>query len=277
MLSAEYGTGVRLGWQSAQNYYGMTSTPILRYSVLILGILCIGMIVIMLMANKRSVSIYFGIMGLCLIFPFAVNCIQIMCPHSTIYTLMIYAAVFIYLVPLILIQRILTVDLKSYSGILKNILESIRQWGGGIIFAIYILVILNYIWLSNGNYTAMYYMNRQTENFMTTMLTRVQSTTDFNTSLKWVFVGENFSDPNFKYSWSVYSPYLYGGNSTSLINAYSRNSFIRHFQGYSMPLADSETSACIEKFQFVKEMPCYPADGSIRVYKDFVIIKLEEV
>lgn len=139
------------------------------------------------------------------------------------------------------------------------------------------MVLFSYIWLSNGNYTAMYYMNRQTENYLTTVITRVQETDHFNESYKWILIGKNISDPNFKYSWSAYTPYLYGGNPTSLINAYSRNTFIRNFQGYFIPLADAETAERIQKMDFIKAMPCYPSDGSIQVYEDLIIIKMEEV
>lgn len=120
-------------------------------------------------------------------------------------------------------------------------------------------------------------MNRQTENYLTMVITRVQETEHFNESFQWIFIGNNFSDPNFKYSWSAYTPYLYGGNTTSLINAYSRNSFIRNFQGYFIPLADAETVEEIKKMDFIKTMPCYPSDGCIKVYEDLIVIKIEEL
>lgn len=123
----------------------------------------------------------------------------------------------------------------------------------------------------------MYYMNRQSENYLTTLITRVVETEKFDASYKWIFIGNTISDPNFKFSWGSYGPYLYGGNATSLINAYSRNSFIRNFQGYSIPLADTETTEKIKDMDFLKTMPCYPSDGSIKVYEDLIIIKLGEV
>lgn len=153
-------------------------------------------------------------------------------------------------------------------------------FGGGIcniVKIVYGIILFSYIWLSNGNYTAMYYMNRQTENYLTMVITRVQETEHFNESFQWIFIGNNFSDPNFKYSWSAYTPYLYGGNTTSLINAYSRNSFIRNFQGYFIPLADAETVEEIKKMDFIKTMPCYPSDGSIKIYEDLIVIKIEEL
>ena len=152
--------------------------------------------------------------------------------------------------------------------------------GGGIftvVKIVYGMILASYIWLSNGNYTAMYYMNRQTENYLTTVITRVQETESFNESYPWIFIGNNITDPNFKYSWNSYTPYLYGGNTTSLINAYSRNTFIRNFQGYFIPLADAETVDRIQRMDFIKAMPCYPSDGSIRVYEELIIIKIEEV
>ena len=89
-----------------KNYYGITSTPVLKYSVIFLGIFSVCAILFLLMINKQKWPIYLGTIGLCLIFPLAVNSIQIMCPNSGIYTLMIYAAVFIYFVPLLLLEKL---------------------------------------------------------------------------------------------------------------------------------------------------------------------------
>ena len=255
-----------------KNYYGITSTPVLKYSVIFLGIFSVCAILFLLMINKQKWPIYLGTIGLCLIFPLAVNSIQIMCPNSGIYTLMIYAAVFIYFVPLLLLEKLEKRKLQANIRLLNP--------GGGISNAVkivYGMVLFSYIWLSNGNYTAMYYMNRQTENYLTTVITRVQEAESFNESYPWILIGNNISDPNFQYSWSAYTPYLYGGNPTSLINAYSRDMFIRNFQGYFIPLADAETAERIQKMDFIKAMPCYPSDGSIQVYEDLIIIKMEEV
>lgn len=255
-----------------KNYYGVTSTKILKFAIIFLGIFSVCAILFLLIQNKHKWPIYMGTIGLCLIFPLAVNSIQIMCPKSYIYTLMIYAAVFIYFLPLILIEKLWKIKSK--------IAHQLFYSGGGIcniVKIVYGIILFSYIWLSNGNYTAMYYMNRQTENYLTMVITRVQETERFNESYQWVFIGNNFSDPNFKYSWSAYTPYLYGGNTTSLINAYSRNSFIRNFQGYFIPLADTETVEEIKKMDFIKTMPCYPSDGCIKVYEDLIVIKIEEL
>ena len=254
-----------------KNYYGMTSTMALRYGIIFLGIFSICAILALLVLNKHKWIIYMGTILLCFIFPLAVNSIQIMCPNSNIYTLMIYAAVFIYLVPLILIEKLW----KVKSQVKLRFLNS-----DGIFNAVkivYGIILLSYIWLSNGNYTAMHYMNRQTENYLTMILTRIQETENFNESYKWIFIGNTFSDPNFNYSWNAFIPYLYGGNTTSLVNAYSRNSVIRNYQGYFIPFADIETVERIEKMDFIKSMSCYPSDGSIKVYEDLIIVKLEEV
>ena len=254
-----------------KNYHGIASTAILKYAMIFLAVFSIGAVLALLFLNRQKPSIYAGTMGLCLIFPLAVNCIQIMCADSNIYTLMVYAAVFIYLMPLLLVEKLEKLTINK-------LFWHIDPGGiGRIVIAVYGVVLLNYIWLSNGNYTSMYYMNRQTENYLTTVITRIQETDHFHDSYQWVFIGKSISDPNFQYSWSSYTPYLYGGNITMLINAYSRNSFIRNFQGFTMPLADPETAERISKEDFVKKMPCYPSDGAIKVYEDLVIIKFEEV
>lgn len=138
------------------------------------------------------------------------------------------------------------------------------------------IVILNYVWLSNGNYMAEYYNTEQTKNYLNSLVTQVRMTEGFNTSLQWAFIGA-FSDPTYHNPWKDVPHFNYGGNGMAgnpMINYYSRNSWLKHYMGFEIPMADGDKQKKLKKKKFVKKMPCYPDEGSIIVYKDYVIIKL---
>lgn len=68
---------------------------------------------------------------------------------------------------------------------------------------------------------------------------------------------------------------MYGGKGSTYINAYSRNRWIQQYFGYKIPIANEETVRKLKKQPEVKEMPCWPDSGSIKVIDDTVVIKLQ--
>lgn len=114
------------------------------------------------------------------------------------------------------------------------------------------------------NYTALYYANRQTENYLNAMVVQVRMTEGFNTEKDWAFIG-SIDDPLMYNSWQEED--VYGGNNAAvdLINKYSRNWWIRYSFGYSIPQASEEKTQQLAQMQEVKAMPCWPDEGSIKV------------
>ena len=87
-------------------------------------------------------------------YPFAINSITFMCYHSMIYTLTIYAGVLFYLLPILLADRILYAD--AAMDMTQDKPDTCRKQKGRKflrfgVAALCGLIILNYIWFSNGN------------------------------------------------------------------------------------------------------------------------------
>lgn len=138
-----------------------------------------------------------------------------------------------------------------------------------------ILIITNYMWSSNVNYTSLYYTNEQTQQYYSALTTRMRSAEGYEAGMKVVFINSRIQDPDYISNWQN-MPEQYGGNSFDFLNVYSRNDFIRNLVGYSFATAsDEETNELMEKEE-TQKMPSYPDYGSIKVIDGILVVKLDE-
>ena len=126
-----------------KNHYSLTPAKALRivWLALFLAIVCLSLSVLFTRRVKWLTGVFFCLMGL--LFPVGVNFIEIMCPDSIVYTLMVYALVLFACVPLLLLEYV-----PKTQGREKRIFSSVL----GILLAI--IVFLQWI-LYHVNYTAL--------------------------------------------------------------------------------------------------------------------------
>lgn len=230
--------------------------------MLILGLVS-GILMIQFLYRKKNWLDRCVVLFLCLIFPLAVNSIMIMAPNSDIRTIMVYGTVVIYFVPIVLLNH------EKMKGKVYKTFET-------VIILVMGLVISNYCWQSNGNYTTAYYATEQAVSYFNLMVTRVRMEEGYDTSMQWAFVGTKIEDPLFKNQWEN-SSFLYDGIWSNMLNAYSRNRFINAYTGLNIPWASQEDIEELQSRSDVKAMPCYPNDGSIQVIDDTIVLKLEDI
>lgn len=236
------------------DYCNLAETDVLKAGYFLLGFICIYAVIREIIIRKKKQFIFlinFAVLGF--LFPIAVNFIVIMCPESNIYTLMVYSFVVILFVPLIL--------LNNMNKIIKK-----------ITVLILLLIICNYVYLTNVNYTAMYYTNRQTENYLSTMIAQIRTTEGYDASKKWAFIGDNIEDPLIKNPWIV-AP-LYGGNEATYINRYSRLEWVEKYFGYLINMQEESVVDKLKTDERVKAMPCWPNPEAVKIIDDTVVIKL---
>lgn len=196
----------------------------------------------------------------------AVNFIVIMCPDGWIYTIMVYPFVLLGCVPLVFWECVGEED-------------PVRNLAGGaagkIIAVLLGVLIFCYGYDTNVNYTASYYANRQTENYMNSLVVQVRMTEGFDTEKEWAFLGQ-IQDPLLHTPWQ-YEVY-FGGNEPSymLINRESRGNWIWNYFGYSIPYASEEKVQQLWSSEEVAQMPCWPDAGSIKAVDDAMVIKFQE-
>lgn len=246
------------------DYCSLTFTLFIKLLYLLLFIIIITSIIYILFIKKENIDICLFIVLICLLIPISINFIVIMCPNSTIYTLMVYPFTLVLCTPMIIFESLPIFNKNSKN--IKTILSKAST-------LVVLLISVNYAYFANVNYTSLYYVNRQTENYLQSIIAQVRMTEGFTTNRQWALIGK-INDPLFTGGWSKLN--LYGGNSNKLINSYSRNAWFNQYCGYSIPFADKETINDIKQHNEFIEMPCWPNDGSIKVINNIIVIKFED-
>lgn len=192
------------------------------------------------------------------IFPAAINLIELMVANSgegEIYVLMTYALSLIFILPVVL---------------LDSIRKPIADWavllcGLGVIYC--------YANLSNEVYLYTDLAQRSVEAYHNILVTQIKGTEGYSPELEVVFVG-NVDDPTLYPLMQEFSNIGIGSVDAveNRVNWY-RPMLLKYYCGFAPKYGETYAA---EYENFVKEMPCYPRDGSIQVLGGQVIVKLSE-
>ena len=123
----------------------------------------------------------------------------------------------------------------------------------------------------------LYYTNRQTENYFASMATRIRMTPGYRQDLLLAMIGDNVSDATFANDIYRRSVYHYGGYTDNSNYKKAGKSYMASYLGFYQPTASEAQTAELLAMQEVRDMPCYPDDGSIRVIGGYIVVKLENV
>ena len=249
-----------------QDYESLNNTVVIRCCILGMYLCSILLGVILVFGARRRFQERVIIILLVLIIPIAVDSIEILCPNSRIYTLMLYSMSSLYLLPILVIELFE----RKFENRMK--IRTISKW---IVSICMIVVIVSYTYSSNGAYMLMDYTESQTENHLSSLIDRIKNVPGYKDELPVVFVGDNIEDETIVNKWEN-SPFNYGGTATNLLNTYSRRSFMINILGYSYNKPTSNEKKKIMGNPKVWEMPVYPDDGSIEVIDDIVVVRLAD-
>lgn len=252
---------------ASRDYCGVSGRKVIQLSYRALGVVSVVMLVYVLVQKIKKPLLILAVGLLCVLFPIAVNFIVIMCPDGWIYTLMVYSFVLVPCFPLVLAECLPAGEgnQERIKGILIKIV--------GLVVA---FLVFCYGYYDNVNYSALYFANRQVENYVSSIVTQVRMTEGFTPEKEWALIGQ-ISDPLLKSDWDEEA--YYGGNSFAqhlLIN-YSRNDWFENYVGYSLPLAEAQAVEILAQMEEVKAMPCWPSQGSVQVIGETVVIKFQEL
>lgn len=241
------------------DYNSITCTLVLKLSVF--GIYIISFISVILFILRKDIPKIIELICLAILFPVSVNAIIIMVPNGEIYTLMVMGVLAVFYLPIIFADNIVIQNCKFTKALLIPTVVILS------------VCVLNFVWLNNGNYRALYYEDKLLENYYTTLYTQIRSSAGYSQDKTIKFIGRNISDDAFSNSWSD-TPFKYGGAQARL-NTYSRPDRVKHYLGYDY----NEIKVGSEEYMFYKHeidtMQCYPDDGSIKVVGNDILIRLE--
>lgn len=249
-----------------KDYCGLASMKLIKVVYLLLCGASVLIIGYLLLRKIKKLSIILFVVILCLLFPIAVNFIVIMCPDSWIYTLMVYSFVLLGCVPVILLECFPKQEAATKTWQLV--------FGKGIRLLVAVLICC-YAYQTNVNYTALHFSNRQVENYLNSLVVQVRMTEGFTTEKEWAFLG-NIEDPLLNCYWQYEISYGGAEFTQGMLQRYSIGDWISNYYGYIFPVAEDTKIADLRQREAVRNMPCWPDEGSIKIIEDTVVVKFQE-
>lgn len=248
------------------NYHSINVLWITKACIAILMVLLLFETVYFVAHQKGSLpKVILGISFL--LFPLAINLIEVMCSKSVIYELMVYATVFIYLFPLILYEEIITKTACLNKFPFHKIMYSVL-----------IAAVLTYVWHDNWNYVAQDYLNKKTESYATTLVTSIKVTEGYRDEYPVLFIGEDsfIEDKHWHNPYADYPEYFFiATDRINMLNTYTWRSVLETYTGFHYTPA--EIGSLTEKeLDMISEMPCYPNYGSIKIIGQTIVVKLAD-
>lgn len=248
-----------------RDYCGISDAAGLRLAWVLLGGVTVCGVLYILITRVKKVLKAILILVLCILFLLGANFIYVMCPGGLVYTLMVYGIAVILIAPAVILECIPEETGKKW-----------KQLASKLIAVGMAVLIIGYAYLANTNYTAMYYADRQVENYMSSMVTQVRMTEGYTADKEWAFLGE-ISDPNLWFTWR--DQMNYGGftGPDNLLACHSTYSWMKYYTGYHPQMATPQRIAELAALDEVKAMPCWPDAGSIKAVGNTMVIKCEEL
>lgn len=207
-----------------------------------------------------------------LLLPLALNFITLLSMGSDVHTLMIYSFVLLDVLILKLVESAAGKLLRR-----KDTRWSALPWISLLLAG---LLIWNNFCVSNIAYLRLQVCYENSFATANRIVARIETLEDYSPELPVVLIGA--PDKNL-YGGTVeafsFSSPLTGidGNLLYTGDPHIRTrSFIEHYIGLHIPKPSSDQKAKIKDASFIKELPCYPAAGSIAVYEGMIVVKLSE-
>lgn len=193
---------------------------------------------------------------LILLFPLAVNFSYVIAEPSSVYSLMQYSHIFLYVYFSWLISKTDLVIPK------KNILQTVAT------VCIFSLTLV-YCRTANTHYFAVELKQQRAISYFTTLVANIKSTENYKDDYSVVFINEKRNDLSFNeqdyFEFITYMPYR-----LSIVNNYSWKKFVKVWTGYDPVILEEDKFKDLPE---VQNMPAYPDYGSIKVIDETVVVK----
>ena len=218
-----------------------------------------GMVCLLCTQRKYGISKLIQITLPLAALPVAINFIYVMCDAGTVHSLMVYSHTLCFVFALWL-----SGILWQYKNRFFRTLCAVTCCGALLFSALYIRV-------DNICYLKADIVQQQCISYFTSMRTRIQSTPGYRDDMQVAYVGFYNKDADDSLMASPFPeelsiiPYK---DAWGIINGFAALSFIENRTGFAPDLNHTFAS-----HPEVKEMPCYPDEGSIKIIDDVLVIK----
>ncbi len=242
------------------------NSTVMRLVKLVWVLFAAGIGAYLILKKKEYINKVIVLCGM-LVFPLAMFLIYVMAPNSYCYTLMAYPVVFFFIFFLLWMDACfmnlrLNVQVKSIAGWISALLTT--------------AIVIIFIWYANGNYMALEYTKYHDFAYVQTMITQIKSVEDYSQDKPVIVVGTQISDGTNGMGSLIGDTFIVGGKADSNLGYNSLLYLMSDYLGYSPYYGTYEEIQNWMKREVVKEMPSYPAEGSIQVIDDTIIVKLSD-
>lgn len=245
-----------------RDFYGISAGIILKIGyaivVIISGIYAILHFKEILKIDIKKFIIY---TLLILMLPIGMNIMYILNSNIEIHSLMQYGNFLLLLIPFVLEYNLKKGKLLTYT---KN-----------IIVITLILMIFKYITYANECYLKLKLSYENTYSFYTSLVTRIENIQGFDENTKVALIGNykgEMLNDNSKY-FEELDDFTGIFSNTELINAYSKENFIKYYIGVDLNYATEEEIEKISSLEEFINMDIYPYDNSIKKIDNIIVVK----
>ena len=229
------------------------------------GLMAIALILKFIKKDYRSAlqsMIAFALLPLGLNFNFVVYGAE--ATHS----LHMYHFVLLYIYLFVLARGIV----KDFSMVIKKDDFYILVTKGIYGLTAAVVFVFGMLYIRYDNYCYMQIEVRQEAaiGYFNTLITRIQSTKGFDDDYAIAFIDAEQKENSADEIIVRYDPIVTNPYSTSIVNSYNWDDFMRLWCGFDPDITDASV---YEDNELVKDMPSYPDDGSIRIIDEVVVVK----
>lgn len=246
---------------------GISNSGLIRlmYAVCLVLFVLFALLYLYQIYKKKDIwnTLYTGV--LIVLVPLSIGVIYVMTASSdaNLHTLMVYNLFFIPVYPLILLENIEEAAEKK-----------LPVWCHKSAVMTIVIMTLFYIGLDNCAYLKANYQQENAIAYSTELISRIKSVENYSDELPVLILGNvdgQDSSIAYEHEFDEIQIQGYHTNMYKFIAYYANPRFWELHCGYKIyPPADPEK---IYESEYVKQMPCYPKDGSIQVVEDTVVVK----
>ncbi len=203
-------------------------------------------------------------------FPVGVFLIYLMAPEAYGYPLMFYSLAFLFVLFFALLHRAGGVIFKKLPPV-----KSLMEWAAT---AVSVVLLFFYVWYGNGNYMSMDYTKMRDFAYLETMVTQIKSLDGYSDELPLAFIGNDIVDETEQTSVGIeeWIFHMAGRSLTTNINGIPRLHLITDYLNYTPVICDYVEACRLMQLQEVRDMPCYPDQGSIQIVDDVIVVKISD-
>lgn len=261
-------------YESFGNYFKASPFSTRFYQVIqVLFLFLVGGVIVylavVLAIHRNWIKVLLLLLGI-LLLPLALNFITILVQEGTVHALMIYSFVLLYIFSLKIVEIALQKMIEKQSSDWLLLYFCSTALAG--------LLIWNNFSISNMAYLRLQICYENSFALANRITTRIEELDGYSPDLPVAIVGEA--------SRALYGSTLgefeqidslTGTNDRLLYSPEPHirtRTFIKHYIGLHMPVLSEEQKELLNSSEWTKELPSYPATGSIVIYNGIIVVKL---